>query len=221
MFSENYYIDNNYKLIENFEDLLISPSECLNGHKKYYSTATQQNYCYDPNNLAKPTVYKLPSECLNGYEKYENMCKKITTQVPTPATTQVPTPATTQVPTVPSITKADIEKIIEIAAKCNNNEILKNNNCYTPAGKLLGPSFCDPNYIKIGGTCRSNISTTNTSEVILNNNVITSNPISLNKNISNYFGIYNMPKSYFEPVYGYPLYYWEGTQQINNNVNIF
>ena len=37
MFINSYYRDNNYKLIENFEDLLIEPSECKPTEKKFYS----------------------------------------------------------------------------------------------------------------------------------------------------------------------------------------
>jgi hypothetical protein len=279
MFINSYYRDNNYKLIENFEDLLIEPSECKPTEKKFYSERRKINYCYDPNSTKRPIIYSLPTECLSGYEKTNNMCKKIqapassapatsapattvpgtssapasapTTTVPgtssapaaaptttVPGTSSVPAssapnavPASSGTSSAPAassgtgsqieILKSDINNIIEVPSKCNNNEILKNNNCYTPSGNLLGPSFCDANYIKIGGTCRTNINTNaNTNNNTNNSKIILSNPSTLDKNISNYFGIYNMPKSYFEPVYGYPLYYWEGLQQIDNNLDV-
>ena len=334
MFINSYYRNNNYKLIENFEDLLIEPSECKPTEKKFYSERRKINYCYDPNSTKRPIIYSLPTECLSGYEKTNNMCKKIqapatgtssapatapatntasndvpanntapassapnaapatntapndvpanntapassapnavpgTSSATAPATNTAPAssapnavpassgtssapasapnavPATNTAPannTAPAssgtlsapvassgtgsqieILKSDINNIIEVPSKCNNNEILKNNNCYTPSGNLLGPSFCDANYIKIGGTCRTNINTNaNTNNNNTNNSkIILSNPSTLDKNISNYFGIYNMPKSYFEPVYGYPLYYWEGLQQIDNNLDV-
>ena len=259
MFINSYYMNNNYTLIENFEDLLIEPSECSPTLQKYYSERLKQTRCFDPKSTKRPIIYTLPTECLSGYEKTNNMCKKIqaaaassaaaapapASAAPAPAPAPAPAsaaaaPAPAPASAAPSpaaaapagtgatgsgvqieTLKSDINNIIEVPSKCNNNQILKNNNCYTPSGNLLGPSLCDFNYIKIGGTCRSNINTnantnnnTNTSKIIL------SNPSTLDKNISNYFGIYNMPKSYFEPVYGYPLYYWEGLQQIDNNLDV-
>ena len=216
MFINSYYRDNNYKLIENFEDVLIQPSECSPTLQKFYSERLKQTRCFDPKK--KPVVYVLPTECSSGYEKTNNMCRKIQAPAPAvtssaPATVPATVPATLPATLPATVPALDINNIIEVPSKCNNNEILKNNNCHTKSGNLLGPTFCDSNYIKIGGLCRSNINTNN-SKIIL------SNPSTLDKNMSNYFGIYNMPKSYFEPVYGYPLYYWEGLQQIDNNLDV-
>ncbi len=172
---------------------LIEPSECLPNQQKVFLENKNRYYCLFNKQ------YTLPTECSEEYVKESNMCKMIK-------------------PLNNYLTNMYLPTECSIGLQKNGS------SCYNiNTNKNSLPTECSEEYVKIGNYCKkiNSIIKLETNNIITKQNTLLTTPnILSNIKTSDYYGIYNMPKSYIEPLYDYPLYYWEGLSEIDNNLDI-